>query len=166
MAEKYNNANEVSLDILTNRNQIEVRATWLAMIYQEMIDAGIENTEQILRKAIFKYGLNKGAGVKNAVQDPQDMRQFAEKTPSPTGRKTFNMDEIHALYDEVPITFNYCPLVAAWEKLGLDEETIELLCDIAMDGDRGLAEAMGFDLDISDTIAKGCKTCELHYTKR
>lgn len=165
MAKKHNFANEVSLDILTNRNQIEVRATWLAMIYQEMVAAGIENTEEILRKAIFKYGLNKGAGVKSSVADTQDMRQFVEKTPSQTGRKTFNMNDIHAEYDEAPITFNYCPLVSAWEKMNLDDDTIALLCDIAMDGDRGLAKAMGFELDITDTIAKGCKTCELYYHK-
>ena len=75
------------------------------------------------------------------------------------------MNDIHAEYDEAPITFNYCPLVSAWEKMNLDDDTIALLCDIAMDGDRGLAKAMGFELDITDTIAKGCKTCELYYHK-
>ena len=27
---------------------------------------------------------------------------------------------------------------------------------MAMDGDRGIAEAMGLELDLGDTIAKGC----------
>nr|MDO8117924.1 hypothetical protein [Candidatus Sigynarchaeota archaeon] len=31
---------------------------------------------------------------------------------------------------------HYCALQAAWEKLGLSEEEKDLLCDIAMEGDR------------------------------
>ena len=53
----------------------------------------------------------------------------------------------------------------AWKKLGLDDEKIALFCDIAMDGDRGIAESMGITLDLGDTIAKGCASCKLHFHK-
>ena len=162
----YNNvANKVANDIQVNRNQIEVRATWLALIYDEMLRAGIENTEEILRKAITRYGTIKGEKIKNACADPQDMRQFADKTPSKTGQATFNMDPVSSDYDGVYLSFKYCPLCEAWDKLGLDEQTRATLCDIAMDGDRGIAKAMGFELDIADTIADGAATCKLHYHK-
>jgi hypothetical protein len=67
--------------------------------------------------------------------------------------------------DNLIVEFNYCPLINAWKKLGIDDETCELLCDMAMDGDRGIAEAMGYKFDLTDTIAKGCSTCKLHFHK-
>ena len=101
----YNNvANQVAKDIQVNRNQIEVRATWLALIYDEMLRAGIKNTEEILRKAITRYGTIKGENIKNACADPQDMRQFADKTPSKTGQATFNMDPVSSGYDDVHLS--------------------------------------------------------------
>lgn len=39
---------------------------------------------------------------------------------------------------QMDITFHYCPLVAAWRKLTEDEELIAEMCEIAMDGDRGI----------------------------
>ena len=36
---------------------------------------------------------------------------------------------------------------------------------MAMDGDRGIAEANGLKLTLTDTIAKGCETCRLHFHK-
>jgi hypothetical protein len=40
-----------------------------------------------------------------------------------------------------------------------------LLCDIAMDGDRGIAEVMGLKLELGETIAQGCPACKLHFHK-
>ena len=34
-----------------------------------------------------------------------------------------------------------------------------------MDGDRGIAEAMGLTLELTDTLAKGCATCKLCFHK-
>jgi hypothetical protein len=34
-----------------------------------------------------------------------------------------------------------------------------------MDGDRGIAEAMGFKLELGETIARGCANCKLHFHK-
>ena len=40
------------------------------------------------------------------------------------------------------------------------------LCDIAMDGDRNIAKAMGFDFHLDDTIANGCPTCQVTFRKK
>ena len=76
------------------------------------------------------------------------------------------MQEIHgATATETSVDFHYCALLSAWKKLGFDDETCAKLCDIAMDGDRGIAVAMGLTLDLTDTIAKGCATCKLCFHK-
>ena len=41
---------------------------------------------------------------------------------------------------KLSVDFHYCPLVAAWKKLGATDEECAVLCDIAMDGDRGICE--------------------------
>jgi sulfur relay (sulfurtransferase) complex TusBCD TusD component (DsrE family) len=75
------------------------------------------------------------------------------------------MDGISADKDNVKTSFHYCALVSAWQKLGFDDETCALLCDMAMDGDRGIAEAMSYKLNLTDTIARGCPDCKLHFHK-
>ena len=43
-----------------------------------------------------------------------------------------------------------------------DEKKIEKLCDIAMDGDRGVRSAFPkFTFELGETIAKGGKVCEI-----
>ena len=41
------------------------------------------------------------------------------------------------------------------------DDEIALLCDIAMDGDRGICEVLGLDFKLGKTIAKGDPICEI-----
>ena len=59
--------------------------------------------------------------------------------------------------------FHYCPLVAAWQAQGAKDEQIEKLCDIAMQGDRGIASSFGCELQLGETIAKGHIKCEIRF---
>jgi len=63
------------------------------------------------------------------------------------------------------IDFHFCALVNAWKKLGLDDKTCALLCDMAMDGDRSIAEVMGLQFELGRTIAQGCPDCQLRFRK-
>ena len=75
--------------------------------------------------------------------------------------------EIATLDDEkLCIEFNYCPLVAAWQKQGFDDDRIQELCDYAMDGDRGIAKACQLDFELGKTIAKGDSICEVNFYKK
>ena len=67
---------------------------------------------------------------------------------------------------KLSVDFHYCPLVAAWKKLGATDEECAVLCDIAMDGDRGICEKMNFDFYLGKTIAKGDDICEVRITKK
>jgi hypothetical protein len=153
---------EEKVDI--NRAQLEHRATWMGLIYDEAEKAGCD-AEGIIRKAIKRCGNMHGEGFKAACQNPQNCEEFKKVFLNEIGIKTFEMDNIKATHDDLNIEFHYCGLVNAWKKLGFDDERCAKLCDMAMDGDRGIAEAMGLKLDLTDTIAKGCPTCKLHFHK-
>ena len=162
-----NNENPVMETVAVNRSQIEHRATWMGLIYDEMKKEGLD-AEGIIRRAIKRTGCIHGEGFRKQCADPADGSQFCQVflgTEDNVGPQTFGMDHICSDRDNVSVEFHYCALVSAWKKLGFDDETCALLCDIAMDGDRGFAEAMGMTLNLTDTIAKGCETCKLHFYK-
>jgi hypothetical protein len=147
-----------------NRAQIEHRATWMGLIYDEMVKAGVD-AEPIIRRAIKRCGRIHGEGFKRKCADPKNCVDFKNAFLGDLGIKSFNMDSISADQDNVKTEFHYCALVHAWQKLGFDDKTCALLCDMAMDGDRGIAETMGLTLDLNETIAKGDSSCKLHFHK-
>jgi len=67
--------------------------------------------------------------------------------------------------DKFSIDFHYCPLVKAWQKMGLSDERIAILCDTAMCGDRGIAAQFGGRLELGKLIAKGDDFCEIRFVK-
>ena len=147
-----------------NRKAIEHRATWMGLTYDEAVKAGADG-EAITRAAIKRTGRYHGANDKAACSDPDDMRAFEKVFIDDLTKSTFQMDVTECSRDDLRIEFHYCPLLSAWQKQGFDDETCELLCDMAMDGDRGISESMGYELELTDTIAKGCDVCKLHFKK-
>lgn len=163
--------NIVNVPSLTNdervnmlRAAIEHRATWMGLMYSEAKAMGYD-AEAFTRAAIRKTGRIHGEAIKNQMVDTQDIPYFKTLFLHEGVLKYFEMDVKSLDRDNLVVEFNYCPLISAWKKLGFDDETCELLCDMAMDGDRGIAETMGYTFDLTDTIAKSCKTCKLHFHK-
>ena len=162
-----NTANPVEEIVNVNRSQIEHRATWMGLIYDEMVKAGID-AEPIIRRAIKRCGLMHGENFKKQCADPSNCVDFKDAflgDETKVGPQSFHMSDIAADQGNVTVNFHYCALVSAWKKLGFSDDACALLCDMAMDGDRGIAEAMGLTLTLTDTIAKGCATCKLHFHK-
>ena len=157
---KINDNNDVNI----NRNAIEHRATWMGLIFDEAVKAGLD-AEAICRAAIKRCGNIHGNNFKAACADPADCTQFRKAFLPELGLNTFEMVVTDCDKDNLHIEFHYCPLLNAWKKLGFDDERCALLCDIAMDGDRGIAQSMGYTLNLTDTIAKGCEVCKLHFHK-
>lgn len=159
--------NKASIDeekVTLVRQAIEHRATWMALTYAEMEKAGAD-AEKITRAAVRKCGNIHGLRFKEQCKDPSNLAEFRNVFLTEIGVKVFEMDVSGVDRGNVKAEFHYCPLISAWKKLGLDDERIALFCDIAMDGDRGIAESMGAGFDLTDTIAKGCVTCKLHFHK-
>ena len=170
-----NNNTQGSIDEMAavNRKQIEHRATWMALIYDEMVKAGIDG-EAVIRRAIKRCGRIHGEDMKKRCGDPNSIEDFKRAFLSDVGMKTFEMRVVddgasqEATSDKAAsfnIDFHYCALVSAWKKLGLDDQTCGLLCDMAMDGDRTIAEVMGLQFDLGQTIAQGCPDCQLRFRK-
>jgi hypothetical protein len=151
-----------------NRKQIEHRATWMALIYDEMVKAGIDG-EAIIRRAIKRCGRIHGEDMKKRCGDPSNIEDFKKAFMSDVGMKTFEMqvvnDDTSNKAASFNIDFHFCALVSAWKKLGLDDKTCALLCDMAMDGDRSIAEVMGLQFELGRTIAQGCPDCQLRFRK-
>jgi predicted hydrocarbon binding protein len=147
-----------------NRAQIEHRASWMGLIYDEMVKAGID-AETIIRRAIKRYGKIHGEQIKKRCADPKSLEDFKKAFLTDLGKRTFDMHLVEGNAASLSIDFHYCALVSAWKKLGFDGKTCELLCDMAMDGDRTIAEVMGLQFELGRTIAQGCPNCELRFRK-
>jgi hypothetical protein len=143
------------------RSAIEHRATWFALLIDEAKKRGLDTT--FARDAIFRCGAFHG---ESKLPRTEDLSVFTDAFLTENIKKIFEM-ETEVTEDQLTVTFHYCPLVAAWQKLGVSEEDIAVYCDIAMDGDRGIVSAYEkFDYRLGDTIAKGCSSCQLFVTKK
>lgn|GEM_PF-105253 len=143
------------------RKAIEHRAEWLFFLLDEADKAGAD-WEKIGRNAIFRCGCFHGVSQFTATAY---LRQFAAEFANEDVKKIFEMEIMEISDSRFCVEFNYCPLVSAWLKHTDDEERIAKLCDIAMEGDRGiLHEFPAFDFRLDDTIAWGGKVCRIEVT--
>jgi len=144
------------------RAAIEHRATWLYFLLDEARKNGLDG-DGFARKAIFRCGCYHGT---TRFGDVANLREFAEAMINDVTRGVFAA-ETRELSDELFVfEFHYCPLVAAWRKLTDNGEEIKKLCDIAMDGDRGIVSTLdSCEIEIKQTIAEGAETCRLEIKK-
>lgn len=161
--------NEPSIDqpdVNGIRNAIEHRATWFYLILDEVRKNGL-NMEKIGRAAINNCGCFHGSEkmLKNC-RDINDMKEFFKVFADETVQKVFEMEILESTENILSLDFHYCPLVAAWKKLGVPEEDISILCDIAMDGDRGIVSQFeGYIFNLESSIASGGTVCKIRIDK-
>ena len=163
------NESKINDDAMVNvrRSATEHRATWTGLTYVKACEAGkAEFAEKIIREAVAATGVMQGNEIKEACPNPDDLSVFGDTFLPPDAVKTFELEYVTKNADKLEMHFHYCPLLKAWQKLGFDETACEKLCDIAMDGDRNIAKAMGYDFELGDTIANGCPTCHITYSKK
>jgi hypothetical protein len=148
------------------RKAIEHRATWMYLLLTEARERGLD-WDDFARDAIRKTGSIHGLGKKAKMEDPGSMEEFQNLFAGEVSRGVFEMEVVKADSESYHLDFGYCPLVAAWEKLGATSEEIEHLCDIAMDGDRGVAgEFPEFEFSLGNTIAAGDHVCQVRFDKK
>jgi hypothetical protein len=140
------------------RGAIEHRATWMALMLDEMEKGGVD-WEAIGRAAILRCGAFHGKHKFTATDDPKVLgREFANDLFT----KIFEMEMKELSDEKFEVHFHYCPLVSAWKKQGIGDEKCKTLCDMAMDGDRGIISAFpGFEFELGETIAKGEGFCRI-----
>lgn len=139
------------------RSAIEDRAAYLYYLLKEMQDLCPERAVEAAKRAIFKYGQMKGREM-GPMQSPVD---FIRHQMRPGRQEIFDKQVAEETPERSEIRFHYCPLVAAWKRLGATPEELSLLCDIAMEGDFGIVSDKPFDLHIEASIARGDDCCRL-----
>jgi hypothetical protein len=149
--------------IVAIRDLFEHRALWLYFLYDEARQSGID-LESISRKAINRCGFYQGNLLVNKGGS-KSLKSLRKNLFSFVGQQIFEMDILESTDTALSIDFHYCPLVSAWQKQHCSDSDIEKLCDMAMCGDRGIAETFGATLDLPKTIAKGDRVCELRFRK-
>lgn len=144
------------------REQLEHRAMWLALLAEEAEAKGLDMSD-FGRSAVFKCGTIQGAHLSGGSQS---FKTLKKNLFSKAAQWMFEMKIVECDDDKLSIDFHYCPLVKAWQKLGLDDDTIARLCDTAMCGDRGIASCFGGELQLDKVIAKGDPICEIRFKKK
>jgi hypothetical protein len=144
------------------RAAIKDRATWFALLYRSFKEAFPEKeVERLARKAIFEFGRLK------ARKDPKEFSPAAwvEKHVAKGSSLVFDSDvEINARGAVQRMKF--CALVEAWKEMDCTPQEIDLFCDIAMEGDRGRADAHGVRMELEERIARGDPYCHLKIFSR
>lgn len=143
------------------RKDFEHRATWMALLIEEAKKQGLD--ESFAHEAIRRCGVFHG---QTKYPRTDDLTEFAPAFANPDVVNSFEMEVLESDDKKLSIDFHYCPLVAAWQKLGIPEEEMAALCDIAMDGDRGIISTYPkFEFELGKTIAKGDEVCQIRISK-
>jgi len=147
------------------RSAIEHRAVWFQMLLEEAEKSG-GNVEKIGRAAIFQCGCYHGRQKFGNCKNPSDLKEFLKVFADETVQKVFEMEIVESTENKLHVDFHYCPLVTAWQKLNLPEEKLPLLCDIAMEGDRGIiSQFQSYRFQLDGSIAEGKPVCKIRIEK-
>ncbi len=146
------------------RSMIGHRALWMYLMLKEAKEAGL--SDEFTEKAIYRCGLIHGEATAKpaATQSLKNLQK--ESFKEEIGQKVFEMEIKECTDDYFAVDFHYCPLVAEWIKQGASDEELPRLCELAMMGDRGIAEAYGCDLELPQTIAEGAPTCQIRFVRK
>ena len=137
--------------IVAIREQLEHRALWMYLLCDEANKKGLA-PQEYAPAAIKRCGLYQGANLRQKAGGGESLKGLKKTLFSKAAQWVFEMDIKRCTDDNLDIDFHYCPLVKAWQKQGCSDEEIQLLCDHAMCGDRGIAES--FDRHETLTIKK------------
>jgi L-2-amino-thiazoline-4-carboxylic acid hydrolase-like protein len=142
---------------------IKARAMFYHAFYKEFsAEIGTERTAELMKRAIYKRGLE--IGKRFAKFAPDDMEglktAFLEFIPDPHG--TFNPKVERCDAGGIDILLHSCPLKEAWQQAGLSDQEVATMCSIAGRVDNGTFEGakFSFHADIWRPGREGC--CHLH----
>jgi hypothetical protein len=163
MSKIKNHPEHTNKIIMAIRGTLEHRAAWLYLLLDEAEKRGL-TTEAFAKAAILRCGCFQGDHLV-AEAGTKSLRGLRKTLFTLPARMVFEMKILICTDDRLDIDFHYCPLVAAWQSHGATDEQIVRLCDIAMQGDRGIAGSFGCELELGETIAKGYSRCEIRFRR-
>lgn len=144
-------------DVRKIRAAIGDRALYLALLYRSFLNVlPPAEVERRAREAIHEYGTLKG----KADAHTMTPKSWVEHYVAGGGADLFE-GKIVIGDEQCEQYMNYCPLMAGWKELGCSAAEMDLLCDIAMEVDRGRAEFHGIPYEINERLAKGDPFCRM-----
>ena len=139
------------------RAAIGDRATYLAMLYRSFAGAlPAARAEELAREAVFECGRLKGERDGQPLTPEDWVDSHAAK-----GSASVFESRIVKGTDSCEVQMTYCPLLERWKELGYNDAELDLLCDIAMEVDRGRGDFHGLEVDIPQRMGKGDEFCRL-----
>ncbi len=139
------------------RAAIGDRALYLALLYRSFSNAlPKDEVERLAREAIHEFGLYKGKSDLHKMTP----KSWVEHHVTCGGADLFESKVVIG-DDQCEQQMTYCPLMAAWKELGCSDAEMDLLCDIAMEVDRGRADFHGIPYELNESLAKGDPFCRL-----
>lgn len=144
------------------RAHAETRAAFAnrALVYAHLLDEleadlGIERATALMKRAIYRRGLELGAEYV-AAAEAGDLPRVGEVfvAGSPCQGSLFEPAVESVAEDSIVLRMTACVLVDTWRAAGYPPERVELLCDIASAVDYGTFEGAGLALEFLDR--QGC----------
>lgn len=139
------------------------RAVLYYLIYDELrTELGAERAEEILMRAIYRRGAQKGQ--KYARFAPTDLQglQQAFLGGIPDAGAMFKPQIERSDREVLDIKFQDCPLRNAWQEMDLPDEEVATMCRIAARIDNGTFESAGFDFSATTWQPGDPGCCYLH----
>ncbi len=142
--------------------EIKNRARIYVSLYQKLSrEVGREKAEEILKKAIYARGKEKGVLLADRIKNP-DLHELAVAFVEGKGEMdAFGHEVVRESPDHVILRLNRCPLVEAWKEAGLSPEERKTMCDIAYQVDFGKFETAGYKLSFDCRASEGHESCDM-----
>ena len=148
------------------RGAIVHRGLWMGLILKEAKEKGLD-WETIGRNAVFNTGKIHGDGIKGRMTDKDSLVDFGNTFFTEDIRNIFEIKVKDITEEVLKLEYGHCPLVTAWQSVGIEGEFLDKLCDIAMCGDRGIESRFDqFDFELGKTIAQGYDKCEVNFYRK
>ncbi len=145
------------------RGTLEHRASWLYLLVDEAEKCGLQS-DKFAKAAIMRCGCFQGNALREKAGS-KSLKGLKKSLFTFSARLVFEMKIKECTDDRLYIDFYHCPLVAAWQAQGVSDKKIGELCDIAMEGDRGIAKSFGCELELGETISNGADRCEIGFKR-
>jgi hypothetical protein len=140
------------------------RADLIYYITQALEKAGLDR-DDISQKILYEMGQDSGARGKKSlgIQDEGPDAFISFMTRPGLGSKVYGMEVVKLDKEQSIAHFHHCQLVERWKQLGLDEEKIDYLCNLANQADLGRAgNFKNVELTFPKRIGAGDEYCELN----
>ena len=123
--------------------------------------------EEVYRATSRELAARNAANFRAHMTDTNDLRQWcAAMTGAKLGVEAFGMEVLENTEECFAMDMHHCPHLQGWLNLGCSDEMCAKLCDMAMEGDFAMAEAMGYTLENPMRLANGDCACRVIYRRK